>query len=306
MALRLAFMGTPGFSVAQLAQLISAGHEIAAVYSQPPRPSGRGHAETKSAVHDFAEKNGIPVRTPKSLRNAEAQAEFAALELDAAVVVAYGLILPKPILDAPRLGCINIHASLLPRWRGAAPIQRAIMAGDAETGVMTMQMDEGLDTGPVLMAERIAITPDMTAGQLHDALSPLGADLIVRTMAALERGTIMAQPQAEDGTTYAAKISKDESRLDWARPADELRNRIRGLAPSPGAWADIKGERIKILKASIADGAGAPGAVLDDRLTIACGEGALRLETLQRPGRGPMAADDLLRGFAVARGDVLP
>ncbi|BCW90990.1 Methionyl-tRNA formyltransferase [Alphaproteobacteria bacterium SO-S41] len=306
MALRLAFMGTPGFSVAPLAQLISAGHEIAAVYSQPPRPSGRGHAETKSAVHDFAEKNGIPVRTPKSLRNAEAQAAFAALELDAAVVVAYGLILPKPILEAPRLGCINIHASLLPRWRGAAPIQRAIMAGDDETGVMTMQMDEGLDTGPVLMAERIAITPDMTAGQLHDALSPLGADLIVRTIAALERGTITARPQAEDGTTYAAKISKDESRLDWSRPADELRNRIRGLAPAPGAWAEIKGERIKILKAALAEGSGTPGAVLDDRLTIACGDGALRLETLQRPGRGPMAASDLLRGFTVARGDRLP
>ena len=201
MALRLAFMGTPGFSVAPLAQLISAGHDIAAVYSQPPRPAGRGHTERKSEVHVFAEANGIPVRTPKSLRNAEEQAAFAALDLDAAVVVAYGLILPKPILDAPRLGCINIHASLLPRWRGAAPIQRAIMAGDAETGVMTMQMDEGLDTGPVLMAERLAIPPDMTAGQLHDALSPLGADLIVRTLAALERGTIAATPQAADGAT---------------------------------------------------------------------------------------------------------
>jgi methionyl-tRNA formyltransferase len=306
MALRLAFMGTPGFSVAPLAALISAGHEIAAAYCQPPRPAGRGQAEQKSAVHLFAGQNGIAVRTPKSLRTAEAQADFAALDLDAAVVVAYGLILPKPILDAPRLGCVNIHASLLPRWRGAAPIQRAIMAGDAETGVMTMLMDEGLDTGPVLMAERIAITPDMTAGQLHDALSPLGADLIVRTMAALERGTIVPQPQTAEGMTYAAKIAKDETRLDWSRPAAELRNRIRGLAPAPGAWAEINGERIKILKAVPAEGSGAPGTVLDDRLTVACGEGALRLDVLQRPGRGPMAADALLRGFAVAPGTFLP
>jgi methionyl-tRNA formyltransferase len=306
MALRLAFMGTPGFSVAPLAALMSAGHEIAAVYCQPPRPAGRGQAEQKSAVQIFAEQNGIAVRTPKSLRNADAQAEFAALDLDAAVVVAYGLILPKPILDTPRLGCVNIHASLLPRWRGAAPIQRAIMAGDAETGVMTMLMDEGLDTGPVLMAERIAIPPDMNAGQLHDALSPLGADLIVRTMAALERGTIVPQPQTAEGMTYAAKISKDETRLDWSRPAEELLNRIRGLAPAPGAWAEIQGERIKILKAAIAEGASAPGTVLDDQLTVACGTGALRLTLLQRPGRGPMAADALLRGFAVAPGTVLP
>ena len=292
-------MGTPAFSVAPLAALISAGHEIAAVYSQPPRPSGRGHAETPSPVHQFAEKNGIPVRTPKSLRNAEAQAEFAALDLDAAVVVAYGLILPKPILDAPRIGCVNIHASLLPRWRGAAPIQRAIMAGDTETGVMTMLMDEGLDTGPVLMAERIAISNTMMAGQLHDALSPLGADLIVRTMAALGRGGIEPQPQPADGMTYAAKLTKDEQRLDWNRPAAELRNRIRGLAPAPGAWTIINGERVKILKASLADGAGEAGIALDDRLLIATGDGALRLETLQRPGRGPVDAADLLRGFAV-------
>ncbi len=302
MALRLAFMGTPAFSVAPLAALISAGHQIAAVYTQPPRPAGRGHAMQKSAVHVFAEANGIPVMTPKSLKTAEAQAAFAALELDAAVVVAYGLLLPRPILDAPRLGCVNIHASLLPRWRGAAPIQRAIMAGDAETGVMTMQMDAGLDTGPVLMAERLAIGPDMTAGELHDALSPLGADLIVRTMAALERGAIAARPQAEAGATYAAKISKEETRLDWTQDAAKLRNQVRGLSPAPGAWTELNGERVKVLKAALAGGAGAPGAVLDDRLTIGCGIGALRLDILQRPGRGPMAADELLRGFPVPAG----
>ena len=305
MTLRLAFMGTPPFSVAPLAALISAGHEIAAVYSQPPRPTGRGHAEQKGAVHAFAEANGIEVRTPKSLKSAEAQEAFAALELDAAVVVAYGLILPKPILDAPRLGCVNIHASLLPRWRGAAPIQRAIMAGDTETGVMTMLMDEGLDTGPVLMAERLAITPDMTGGQLHDALSPLGADLIVRTMAALGRGGITPQPQSADGMTYAAKISKDECRIDWAEDSEAIRNRIRGLAPAPGAWTAIHGERVKVLKASRAEGSGAPGTALDEALTIACGNGALKLETLQRPGRGPLAACDMLRGVAVAKGCVL-
>ena len=306
MALRLAFMGTPAFSIAPLAALISAGHEIAAVYSQPPRPAGRGHALQKSPVHAFAEANAIPVMTPKSLKSAEAQAEFAALGLDAAVVVAYGLILPQPILDAPRLGCVNIHASLLPRWRGAAPIQRAIMAGDTETGVMTMQMDAGLDTGPVLMAERLAIGPDMNAGELHDALSPLGADLIVRTMAALERGAIAAQPQPETGATYAAKISKEETRLDWTRDAATLRNQVRGLSPAPGAWTEINGERVKVLKAALAEGAGAPGTVLDDRLTIACGAGALRLDILQRPGRGPMAADDLLRGFPAPAGARLP
>ena len=306
MALRLAFMGTPAFSIAPLAALISAGHEIAAVYSQPPRPAGRGHALQKSPVHAFAEANAIPVMTPKSLKSAEAQAEFAALGLDAAVVVAYGLILPQPILDAPRHGCLNIHASLLPRWRGAAPIQRAIMAGDTETGVMTMQMDAGLDTGPVLMAERLAIGPDMNAGELHDALSPLGADLIVRTMAALERGAIAAQPQPETGATYAAKISKEETRLDWTRDAATLRNQVRGLSPAPGAWTEINGERVKVLKAALAEGAGAPGTVLDDRLTIACGTGALRLDILQRPGRGPMAADELLRGFPVPAGARLP
>ncbi len=242
------------------------------------------------------------VRTPASLKNADALQEFTELDADIAVVAAYGLILPQAILDAPKQGCLNVHGSLLPRWRGAAPIQRAIMAGDAETGVMTMLMDEGLDTGPVLMAEHLAIPPDMTAGQLHDALSPLGADLIVRTMAALGRGGIQPAPQPVEGATYASKISKDETRLDWTRPAAELRNRIRGIAPAPGAWAQINGERVKILKATLAPGAAEPGTVLDDALTIACGGGALRLETLQRPGRGPMAAADLLRGFPVPAG----
>ncbi len=305
MTLRLAFMGTPQFSVAPLAALISAGHEIAAVYSQPPRPSGRGHAEQKSPVHAFAESNGIEVRTPRSLKDAPTQEAFAALDLDAAVVVAYGLILPRPILAAPRLGCVNIHASLLPRWRGAAPIQRAVMAGDAETGVMTMLMDEGLDTGPILMAERLPIAPDMTAGQLHDALSPLGADLIVRTMAAFGRGGIEPRPQPDEGAVYAAKITREESRLDWTRPAAEIRDRIRGLSPAPGAWTTLNGERVKILKADLADGAGAPGVTLDDRLTVACGKGALRLATLQRPGRGPMDAAELLRGFPTPAGQSL-
>ncbi len=299
-------MGTPPFSVAPLAALMEAGHEIAAVYSQPPRPAGRGHALQKSAVHQFAETRGIEVRTPKSLKGADEQAAFADLMLDAAVVVAYGLILPQAILDAPRLGCINIHASLLPRWRGAAPIQRAIMAGDTQSGVMTMQMDAGLDTGPVLMTERIAIAPDMTGGELHDALSPLGAQLIVQTMAALEHGMVMPERQSDAGACYAAKISKDETRIDWRRPAEDIRNHIRGLAPAPAAWAEIKGERVKVLKSVCVEGHGAPGTVLDDALTIACGDSALRLETLQRPGRGPMQASELLRGFAVEKGTVLP
>ena len=302
MSLRLAFMGTPAFAVAPLASLLAQGHDIAAVYTQPPRPSGRGQSETKSAVHIFADANGLVVRTPKSLKRADEQDAFAELELDLAVVVAYGLILPKPILDAPRLGCVNIHASLLPRWRGAAPIQRAIMAGDRESGVMTMRMDEGLDTGPVLMAERLPIPPDMTAGQLHDALSPLGADLIVRTVAALSREQIVPQPQPAEGVTYAAKITPEETHLDWSRPAPEIRNRMRGLAPAPGAWTLINGERVKILKAAREEAAGEPGTALDDRLLIAAGEGALRLERLQRPGRAPMDAADLLRGFAVPKG----
>ncbi len=274
MTLRLAFMGTPDFAVPTLADLIAQGHDIAAVYSQPPRPKGRGMTLEPGAVHRFADSAKLPVRTPLSLKSAEEQAAFAALELDAAIVVAYGLLLPKSILDAPKLGCFNLHGSLLPRWRGAAPIQRAVMAGDAETGVMVMQMDEGLDTGAVLMAERVTIGRK-TSGELTTELSRLGADLMVRSLGALERGGVTPQPQSEDGVTYAKKISKEEARIDWSRPAREIDAHIRGLAPFPGAWTDANGERLKILYADPVDGNGKPGLALDDGLTIACGEGAL-------------------------------
>lgn len=301
MSLRLAFMGTPDFAVPALTELIGAGHEIACVYSQPPRPKGRGLAEGKSPVHTFAEAAGIPVRMPSSLKDSGEQAVFAALELDAAVVVAYGLLLLLPFLQAPRLGCFNLHASLLPRWRGAAPIQRAIMAGDPETGVMAMRMEEGLDTGPVLMAERVAIGRK-TYGELHDELARLGADLMGRALAALERGSVTATPQAQDDVTYARKIEKSETRIDWTKPARELDCVIRGLSPAPGAWFEAKGERIKILLAATGPGAGEPGEVLFD-FAIACGEGALRPLLVQRAGRG--AADWLgfLRGFALKPGE---
>ena len=301
MTLRLAFMGTPDFSVPALAELIAQGHDIGAVYTQPPRPKGRGLGEEPSPVAKLAAAHGLAVRTPVSLKNAEAQAEFAALNLDAAVVMAYGLILPKPILDAPRLGCFNLHASLLPRWRGAAPIQRAIMAGDEETGVMVMHMDEGLDTGPVLMSERLRIGR-RTSGELHNELSKLGADLMVRALAALERGSVEEQPQAEAGATYAKKILKEEARIDWSKSAGEIDCLIRGLSPSPGAWSEANSERLKILYSEPVNGLGAPGEMLDDNLTIACGEGALRLVRLQRAGRGVMSANELLRGFALPRG----
>ncbi|MGZ5928311.1 MAG: methionyl-tRNA formyltransferase [Rhizomicrobium sp.] len=301
MTLRLAFLGTPEFAVPTLAELIAQGHDIAAVYSQPPRPKGRGLALEKGAVHKFAETAGLDVRTPLSLKDAEEQAAFAALALDAAVVVAYGLLLPKAILDAPRLGCFNLHGSLLPRWRGAAPIQRAVMAGDAETGVMVMQMDEGLDTGPVLMAERVAIGRQ-TSGELADKLARLGADLMVRALGALERGAITAQPQAGEGATYAKKISKDEARIDWAKSAAQIDCQIRGLAPAPGAFTEVKGERLKILSAEPATGSGAPGEVVSDDLAIACGDGALRLLKVQRAGGKAMAADELLKGFALPKG----
>src|ERR1700742_4232297 len=246
MTLRLAFLGTPDFAVPTLAELIGQGHDIAAVYSQPPRPKGRGLGTDPSPVHKFAQSAGLEVRTPVTLKDAEQQELFRALDIDAAIVVAYGLLLPKPILDAPKLGCFNLHGSLLPRWRGAAPIQRAIMAGDAETGVMVMRMEEGLDTGPVLMAERTAIGRK-TYGDLHDELARLGADLMARTLAALERGAIAEQPQPVEGVTYAKKIAKDEARIDWSKPAREVDCLIRGLSPFPGAWSEAKGERIKIL-----------------------------------------------------------
>ena len=304
MTLRLAFMGTPDFAVPTLAELIAQGHEIAAVYSQPPRPKGRGMALEKGAVHRFAESAKLPIRTPLSLKGAEEQAEFAALDLDAAIVVAYGLLLPKPILEAPKLGCFNLHGSLLPRWRGAAPIQRAVMAGDAETGVMVMQMDEGLDTGPVLMAERVAIGRK-TSGELTTELSRLGADLMVRALGGLERGGVTPQPQAEDGVTYAKKISKEEARIDWSKSATEVDAHIRGLAPFPGAWAEGNGERLKVLYAQPVPGSGKPGAVLDDALTVACGDGALKLLKVQRAGKSAMTAAELLKGFALPPGTQL-
>ncbi len=304
MTLRLAFMGTPDFAVPTLADLIAQGHDIAAVYSQPPRPKGRGMTLEPGAVHRFADSAKLPVRTPLSLKSAEEQAAFAALELDAAIVVAYGLLLPKSILDAPKLGCFNLHGSLLPRWRGAAPIQRAVMAGDAETGVMVMQMDEGLDTGAVLMAERVTIGRK-TSGELTTELSRLGADLMVRSLGALERGGVTPQPQSEDGVTYAKKISKEEARIDWSRPAREIDAHIRGLAPFPGAWTDANGERLKILYADPVDGNGKPGLALDDGLTIACGEGALKLVKVQRAGKSVMTAAELLKGFGLPRGTQL-
>src|SRR5512135_1072842 len=301
MTLRLAFMGTPVFAVPTLVELIGQGHEIACVYSQPPRPKGRGLESEPSPVHALALKHGIEVRTPASLKAVAEQESFAALALDAAIVVAYGLLLPKPILDAPRLGCFNLHGSLLPRWRGAAPIQRAIMAGDAETGVMTMHMEEGLDTGPVLLAERTTIGRK-TYGELHDELARLGADLMVRTLAALERGSLSEQLQPDTGATYAKKILKEETHIDWSKPAREIDCLVRGLSPLPGAWTEVKGERLKILNCEPAEGRGAPGVLLDDSLTIACGSGALRLTRLQRPGKSAMKAGELLRGFALARG----
>ena len=304
MTLRLAFMGTPEFSVPLLAELVAQGHDIAAVYTQPARPKGRGLAEEPSPVARLAAAHGLLLRTPPTLKTEEAQAEFAALHLDAAVVAAYGLILPKAILNAPRLGCFNLHASLLPRWRGAAPIQRAIMAGDEETGIMVMRMEEGLDTGPVLMTETVRIGR-RTCGELQNELARLGASLMARALAALERASIIERRQDESGATYAKKILKEETRIDWTRSAREIDCLIRALSPAPGAWTEAKGERLKILYAEAAEGAGAPGEVLDDQLTIACGSGALHLVRLQRAGRGVMSATELLRGFALPKGSRL-
>src|SRR5271155_1725762 len=298
MTLRLAFLGTPDFAVPTLAELIGQGHEIAAVYTQPARPKGRGLGTEPSPVARYAASQGLEVRTPKSLRNADGQAEFASLALDAAVVVAYGLILPKAILDAPRLGCFNLHGSLLPRWRGAAPIQRAIMAGDAETGVMAMHMDEGLDTGAVLLGETTSIGRK-TFGQLHDELAQLGAGLMARALAALERGIAVERTQPEDGATYAKKIEKEEARIDWTKSARALDCLIRGLSPVPGAWCEANGERLKVLYAEPVAGKGVPGEVLDGELTIATGEGALKLLRLQRAGRAQLGPQEFLRGFAL-------
>ncbi len=302
MSLRLAFMGSPAFALPALEALIEAGHEIACVYTQPPRPAGRGKQERPTPVHAYAAARGIDVRTPKSLKRAEEQAEFAALKLDAAIVVAYGLILPKPSLDAPRLGAFNLHASLLPRWRGAAPIQRAIMAGDRVTGVQVMRMEEGLDTGPVLASAETTIEFDDNASTLHDRLAAIGAPLLVRALEQIERGDAAETPQAEEGVTYAHKITPAETRIDWARPARELDCMIRALAPSPGAWFDLHGERVKALQCRLGQGDGAPGEALDDALLIACGDGALRLLAVQKQGRGPLDSEAFLRGTPVPAG----
>jgi len=302
--LRIAFMGTPDFAVPLLAELITGGHDIAAVYSQPARPKGRGLSEEPTPVAKLALAHGLTVRTPVSLRNVEAQAEFAALALDIAVVAAYGLILPKAILDAPRLGCWNLHGSLLPRWRGAAPVQRAIMAGDDQTGVMVMRMEEGLDTGPVLMTEATPIARKI-AGDLTDELAQTGAKLMARALVVLERGDATAVPQAEEGVTYAKKILKEEARIDWTKSATEVDCHIRGLSPWPGAWSEAAGERLKILYAEPVAGSGAPGEVLDGQLTIACSSGAVRLTRVQRPGKAAMNAADLLRGWSLAPGTKL-
>ncbi len=305
MPLRLVFMGTPDFAVPTLLEIVGRGHEVAAVYTRAPKPAGRGMELQPSPVEREARRFGIPVLTPTTLKTAEAQAQFGAHGADAAVVVAYGLILPKPVLDAPRLGCFNLHASALPRWRGAAPINRAIMAGDAATAVMVMRMEEGLDTGPVAMAERMAIGPDMTAGDLHDALARLGADLMARALAALERDTLVLTPQAAEGVTYAAKIDKAETRIDWTRPWKDVHDHCRGLSPFPGAWCDIGGARVKVLRTTRGEGLSAPGTVLDDRLTVACRDGAVRIVQLQRAGKQAMQADEFLRGTPVAPGTVL-
>src|SRR5271154_7209092 len=300
MPLRLIFMGTPDFAVPALLELVAHGHEVAAVYTRAAKPGGRGMKLQPTPVEQEARRLGIPVVTPSTLKTPEALAEFSALDAEAAVVVAYGMILPQAILDTPELGCFNLHASLLPRWRGAAPINRAIMAGDAETGVMVMKMDAGLDTGDVAMAERLAITDAMTAADLHDALAPLGGDLMVRAMGALERGKLQLTKQSEDGVTYAAKIDKAEARIDWNRPAHAVLRHIHGLSPFPGAWCEIALDgapaRIKILRCEMVERSGAPGDLLDERLTIACASGAIRILELQRAGKGPMKAEDFLRG----------
>ena len=300
--MRLAFMGTPDFAVPSLLALAEAGHEIVAVYSQPPRPAGRGHKERPSPVQAAAEQRGWPVRTPRTLKSDEEQAAFRALGLDVAVVAAYGLILPKAILEAPLCGCLNVHASLLPRWRGAAPIQRAILAGDATSGITIMLMDEGLDTGAMMLQESLPITAETTGQSLHDDLAALGARLIVK---ALQGGHGTAQPQPEEGVTYADKLRREEARLDWQRDAGALERQVRAFFPWPGAYFEVNGERIKVLAAEVTEDSGPPGQVLDDSLTIACAEGALRPLRVQRAGKAPMETAALLRGFAIPPGTTL-
>lgn len=306
MALRVVFMGTPDFSVPALSEIVGAGHDVAGVYTQPPRPAGRGMEPRKSPVHVFADEAAIPVFTPKTLRRAEVQEEFAALAPDVAVVAAYGLILPQPILETPPLGCLNLHASLLPRWRGAAPIQRAIMAGDKETGVMVMKMEQGLDTGPVALADRLLIGPDATAGEIHDQLSLMGASLMLTALAMLEAGELFFTPQPDVGVTYAPKISKEETRIDWTKPGAQVHDHVRGLSPHPGAWFEAllggKAERIKVLRSVLVPGKGEPGQLLDANLTVACGSQAVRLTQVQRAGKRPMGGADFLRGFPLGKG----
>lgn len=301
--MRVIFMGSPDFAVPTLDALVMAGHEVVAAYCQPPRAAGRGKALRPTAVQARAEALGIPVRSPTTLKTAEAQAEFAAFDADVAVVAAYGLILPQPILDAPRHGCLNVHGSLLPRWRGAAPVQRAIMAGDDVTGVTTMRMEAGLDTGPMLLKREVIINRK-NAGQLTDEIAQIGAEAMVETLTRLSELPPIDQP--EEGVTYAAKISKDEARIDWSRPATELQRHVQGLAPFPGAWFELGGERLKLLAAEVVDGTGEAGIVIDDRLTIACGQGALAPSLLQRAGKSAMSLDEFLRGFPVAKGTILP
>jgi methionyl-tRNA formyltransferase len=302
--LTIAFMGTPAFSVPTLEALVQAGHRVLAVYTQTPKPAGRGKAVQTTPVHQAAERLGLPVRTPRSMKDLAEIEAFRGHNLDAAVVVAYGQILVQGVLDAPRLGCFNLHASLLPRWRGAAPIHRAVMAGDAETGAMVMRMEAGLDTGPVLSTVKTPIAASDTTGTVHDRLSVQGAALIVQTLAALECGTAREKPQAEDGVTYAKKLTNDETQIDWSRPAREVDCVVRGLSPWPGAWTRLKGERIKILMSELSQGAGAPGTAVGPHLEIACGTGAIRVLTLQRAGKTAQDADTFLRGNPVPPGSV--
>ena len=305
--MRLAFLGTPAFALPTLTAILEAGHEVAAVYTRAPKRAGRrGLALTPSPVHALAEARGLPVRTPKTLRDPQEQAAFAALDLEVAVVVGYGLILPAPILAAPRAGCLNLHPSILPRWRGAAPVQRPIMAGDVETAAAIMLMEEGLDTGPVALERRVPIPPDATAGEMHDALAALGATLMGEALAQVEAGTLAPRAQAEEGVVYAAKIDKAEARIDWGRPAREVHDLIRGLSPTPGAWTDAdfgKGpERVKLLRSILVEASGAPGTALDDRLAIACGAGAVRVLELQAAGKKAMTAEAFLAGTRVPQG----
>jgi methionyl-tRNA formyltransferase len=300
--MRLIFMGTPDFAVPTLVELAARGHDIAAVYTRAPKPGGRGLDLKPTPVEREARRLSLPVHTPKTLKDEKAQQDLRALDIDAAVVVAYGLMLPKTVLDAPRHGCFNVHASLLPRWRGAAPINRAIMSGDAESGVTIMKMDEGLDTGAMAMAERMPIGADMSAGELHDALSRLGADLMPRVLAAVERESLRLTPQPSTGVTYAEKIANTERRIDWSKPWSQVHDHIRGLSPFPGAWFELGGVRVKALRSTKGAGSGAPGAALDDRLTIACADGAVRLTHVQRSGKQPMAAEEFLRGTPVKAG----